>query len=161
MSDSGFTSMAAGQNCFYGGDFDFRSAVSSDRNTRVSESWVFDDVEWSGGEISRIRAHFVTDRDTGVPVAGDVAIYRGMAEGIWGERVVDIRDATDGLSWLLTGRQHVGRDEYELRFNVRFDLPPGSYHVGVRPVAASSVATGSAGGTNWPFDRLVVSSSDG
>ncbi len=136
------TSMAAGQNCFYGGDFDFRSAVSSDRNTRVSESWVFDDVEWSGGEVSRIRAHFVTDRDTGVPVAGDVAIYRGMAEGIWGERVVDIRDATDGLSWLLTGRQHVGRDEYELRFNVRFDLPPGSYHVGVRPV-------GTGTGQNW------------
>ncbi len=135
-------SIVSGQVCFYGGDFDFRSALSSDRNTRVSESWVFDDVEWGGGTVTQIRAHFFTDRDTGVPVAGDVAVYQGMREGVWGQEIVNIRDATEGLTWTRTGRQSRARDEYELRFQVRFELPPGSYHVGVRPV-------GTGAGQNW------------
>jgi len=123
-----------GPICFYGGDLDFRAAVSSDRNTAITDSWTFDDVDWTGGIVTEVWGHFVSNRDTGVPVAGDVAVYQGMAEGIWGQQVIEIWDVTDGLMWTPTGNVFGARDEYKLRFNVRFYLPPGSYHVGVRPV---------------------------
>jgi len=126
--------LPAGPVCFYGGDFDGRSAPSCERNTTVSESWIFDDFTWPGGAVTEVWGHFILFGNAGAPVAGDVAIFRGMAEGSWGAEVYLQSDITDGLRWTATGRQHGGFPEYELRITVQFNLAPGTYHIGVRPV---------------------------
>ncbi len=130
-----------GQECFYGGDFDGRSALSSDRNTLVPESWTFDDVHWSGGVVGVIWGNFASHRNTGRPVAGDIAIFEGMVEGHWGSEVIQIWGIMD-FTWKPTWRNHIGHEEFELRLNVAFQLPSGHYHVGVRPVGTGS-------GQNW------------
>jgi len=122
-----------GPTCFFGGDFDFRSALSCNRNTLVDESWTFDDVDWPGGRVVAVWGNFLAHEDTGIPVAADVAIFRGMGEQEWGEEILQTWDITD-VTWKRTGRQGFNRFEYELRVNVNFDLPAGTYHFSVRPV---------------------------
>jgi len=129
----------ASEYCFYGGDFDFRAAVASSRNTLIEEAWIFDDLEWPGGMVGVVWANFLVREMT--PVAGDVAVFQGMREGEWGAEIVQVWDITD-FTWQRTGRSAFNRDEFELRLNVAFELPPGHYHIGVRPV-------GTGAGENW------------
>ncbi len=125
--------LPAGPMCFYGGDLDFRSALSSNRNTIVEESWTFDDVDWPGGVVTEVWGNFLSDNNTGRPVAGDIAVFEGMGEGVWGSEIVQIWDIVD-FTWERTGRIAFNRFEDELRLRVNFALPPGAYHVGVRLV---------------------------
>lgn len=121
------------ETCFYGGNLDGRAALNSQRNTTTPDSWIFDDVEWPGGAVSVVWGHFA-NRDL-LPVAADVTVYEGLGEGVWGTRIVEILDITD-LTWEATGRKGPGGPEYELRLNTVFPLPPGSYHIGLRPVGS-------------------------
>lgn len=130
-------SYASGQQCFYGGNLDNRSALSSERNTFVTASWTFDDVDWPGGSVAGVWGNFASQRSAGTPVACDVAIFRGMSEGQWGEAVAQISDITT-FTWTPTGQSHNGHDIFELRLDVSVQLPVGSFHVGVRPVGTGA-----------------------
>ncbi len=133
----GVASVASGQQCFYAGDIDDRSALSSERNTFVTASWTFDDVEWAGGIVTVLWGNFASHRSAGRPVAADVAIFRGMSEGQWGEEVARVSGVTR-FTWTATGQSHNGHDVFELRLDVSIQLPVGSFHVGVRPVGTGT-----------------------
>lgn len=122
-------SVAGAQICFYGGDNDFRNAMPSERNTRIDAAWTFDDFDWPGGVVRSVRGMYLAEFWP-APVAGDIAIHRGMGEGEWGERLIQIRDITE-LEWTLIDSFFY---IYELELNVSFYLGPGTYHIGVRPV---------------------------
>jgi len=122
-------SVADAQICFYGGDRDFRNGMPSERNTRIAAAWTFDDFDWPGGVVRQVWSLY-----RGVfrpyPVAGDIAIFDGMSEGEWGRPVVEILDITE-LEWTPIDPWF---PEFKLELRVSFYLPPGTYHIGVRPV---------------------------
>lgn len=118
--------------CWYNGDLDYRNGLASDRNTLVPASWTFDDVDWEGGVVTGFRGQFITNWDTPV-VAADIIVYHGMGEGEFGTLVAEVSDVTDFtfevFGWF--------GNEYLLEANLggrAFDLPPDTYHVGIRVV---------------------------
>lgn len=125
--------------CWYNGDLDFRAALSSERNTAVSDSWTFDDFDWPGGMVTGFRAHFLPDR--GTPFAAcDIIVYSGLSEGTFGTLMAEVSDVRD-FTLTPTGNNFVGRDEYRLDAALggsAFRLAPGTYHVGIRLVGVGS-----------------------
>lgn len=118
--------------CWYNGDLDYRNGLASDRNTLVPASWTFDDVNWEGGVVTGFRGQFITNRDTLV-VAADIIVYRGVGEGEFGTLIAEVSDVMDFtfevFGWF--------GNEYLLQAYLgdrAFDLPPDTYHVGIRVV---------------------------
>lgn len=117
--------------CFFGGEFDARNGMTSERNTAVTESWTFDDFDWSGGVVSAAASDFL---DTGIrtPVGGDLIVYQGMSEGQFGTlmgRATECAVNVIPIEWVW--------NQFRLELDLgeqAFYLPPGRYHVGIRPV---------------------------
>lgn len=128
--------------CWYNGDLDFRAAFTSERNTVVSDSWTFDDVNWEGGTVTGFRANFIINPGM-VITAADLIVFRGLGEGTFGTLIADRPHITD-YTLTPTGNHIFGRDEYLLVADLdasAFHLDPGEYHVGIRCVGAGSGQT--------------------
>jgi len=136
--------------CFYGGDFDTRNGVSSERNTLVAESWTFDDVDWAGGSVSTGWFNYL-DTGVGTPTGADVIFYSGMGEGTFGTMVGSAVDAA--VTTAPTGNSGFGFPEIKASWTLggqAFSAPAGTYQVGMRVVgtgAGQSFIT-TASGTN-------------
>lgn len=125
--------------CWYNGDLDFRNGFTSERNTAVSDSWTFDNVTWTGGTVTGFRGNFIPNPGTTFR-ACDVIVYSGMSEGNFGTQIAAVSDVTT-YTFTLTGNNAFGRDEYLLVATLggaSFNLPAGSYHVGIRMVGNGS-----------------------
>ncbi|MCL4196603.1 MAG: hypothetical protein KJZ69_03850 [Phycisphaerales bacterium] len=125
--------------CWYNGDLDFRNGFTSERNTAVSDSWTFDDVDFPGGDVSGFVGNFIVNPGTTFG-ACDIVVYSGMSEGNFGTQMAAVNDVTD-YTFTLTGNNAFGRDEYRLEANLggsAFNLPAGSYHVGIRMVGTGA-----------------------
>ena len=135
--------------CFYGGDFDTRNGLSSERNTAVAESWTFDDVTWAGGSVTTGWFNYL-DRTMGTPTGADVIFYSGMSEGNFGTVVGSVTDIA--VTTAPTGGSGFGLLEYKASWTIAGGLaiPAGTYHVGMRAVGTgvgqSFIST--ASGTN-------------
>lgn len=121
--------MARAQPCFYGGDMDFRNGMPAWRSPGATSGWTFDDFDWPGGVVRQVSGIIHTGFRL-YPVAADVVIFEGMSEGEWGREVVRVNDIRD-FDWIWLNGWH---PEFQLVAHVAFNLPPGRYHVGVRPV---------------------------
>lgn len=125
--------------CWYNGDIDYRNGFTSERNTMVHESWTYDDVKWNGAKVTGAFGHFLVNPGTPI-VGGDVIVYRGMREGVFGQLVREIHDIRD-FRLIPTGNRAFGRDEFRFELTLgesSFNLAPGDYHVGVRCVGAGT-----------------------
>jgi len=136
--------------CFYGGDFDTRNGLSSERNTLVAESWTFDDVTWAGGSVSTGWHNFL-DTGVGTPTGVDVIFYSGMGEGTFGTVVGSATDAA--VTVAPTGNSGFGFPEIKASWTLggqAFNAPAGTYHVGMRIVGtgAGQSFISTASGTN-------------
>lgn len=154
-SNSGKTVIAdGGANsatvCFYGGDFDTRNGLSSERGTAVSDSWTFDDVTWAGGTVSTGWFNYL-DRTMGTPTGADVIFYSGMAEGSFGTLVGQAMSAP--VTTAPTGNSGFGLPEIKASWTLggqAFNVPAGTYHVGMRAVGTGvgQCFISTASGTN-------------
>ncbi len=136
--------------CFYGGDFDTRNGLTSDRGTAVADSWTFDDFTWAGGTISSGFSKYL-DTGIGAPVGADLAVYSGLGEGTFGTLMGQAVSAS-AVS-VATGGSGFGYPEMKMTVTLggqAFALAAGTYHVGIRPVGSGVGQTWvvTASGTN-------------
>lgn len=125
--------MGSAQTLHYGGDPDGRNALSSERETQVSDSVVFDDFQvGAGGWLVRgFFGHFYTNVET--PAAIDWEVRRGVSQGNGGTLVAAGRGNADG--WEATGRNGFGLAEVRAETSVPlFNLSEGSYWLGLSVV---------------------------
>lgn len=123
-------------DCWFNGTTDFRAGFTSERNTAVAESWTFDDVQWTGGQVTGFRANFITNLGTQHFSAVDLIIYQGLGEGAFGTLIADRPDITN-YTLTPTGNKN------ELLMvaylgGQAFSLESGNYHVGIRMVGVGS-----------------------
>jgi len=142
--------------CWFNGTLDFRNGFSSERNTLVSDSWTFDDVDFPGGAVTGFTGNALPN--IGTTFSGcDIIVYSGMSEGNFGTLMGGVNDVTD-YTLTLTGNNAFGRDEYLLEANLggsAFNLAAGTYHVGIRMVGQGNgqcfwVTTSGAGAIGTP-----------
>lgn len=136
--------------CFYGGDFDTRNGLSSERGTLVSDSWTFDDIDWAGGTVATGWFNFL-DTGIGTPSGADVIFYSGMSEGNFGSVVGSATDAA--VTTAPTGGSGFGYPEIKASWDLAgqaFSAAAGTYHVGMRIVGtgAGQCFISTASGTN-------------
>ena len=126
------TSAASAQ--FYGGDFNGVNGLSSEKNTIVSDAYVFDNFNWGGGPVATVFGRFLSDVD---PISGgEWEIRSGISEGNGGTLVLS---GTTVISWTITGPGGFGFPERTLVMDGgNANLPAGSYWVGVRPIGNGS-----------------------
>lgn len=122
---------APGFMCYFGGEYDYRQAFTSERNTLVSESWTFDDLDWPGGTVTVAVMQFY-DTGMGTPAGGDVIVYQGLGEGEFGRLIARATDVARlevrPIGWESWVEMTLTLDDQS------FSLPGGRYHLGIRPV---------------------------
>lgn len=118
--------------CWYNGEMDYRNGFPSDRNTAVTASWTFDDVDWEGGMVTGFLGQFITNASTTV-VAADIVVYRGMAEGEFGALMSEVSHVVDFTLTRIGWLNNTFLLEASLG-GAAFNLPPDTYHVGIRLV---------------------------
>jgi len=142
--------------CWFNGTIDFRGGLTSERNTAVSDSWTFDDVDFPGGSVTGFRANFIPNLGTQFS-ACDIIVYSGLGEGTFGTLMGGVADVTN-YTLTPTGNNAFGRDEFLLVADLggsAFNLAAGTYHVGIRLVGVGSgqafvVVTSGSGAIGTP-----------
>ncbi len=127
-----------GEFSFYGGDLDHRALFTSERNTSVADSWTFDDFDWIGGFVGGVFSNYL-DAGIGTPTGADVVFYACLGEGEFGTCMGQFND----LPVVVTPTGRIGFGYFEFRMDVELSpllisLPPGTYHVGIRPVGTGA-----------------------
>lgn len=125
------TANAGNITAFYGGDLDGRNGLADEFNTVVSDAYVFDDFRWNGGTVCQLFGNYLSDL---TQVAGfQYEIRSGLGLGNGGTLVAS-GDTNGARTWAPTGRTAFGFREYNLNADVPdFNLPAGTYHLGIRP----------------------------
>jgi hypothetical protein len=133
---------------FYGGDFDGENGLSSEKNTIVSDSYVFDNFNWGGGNVATVFGNFLQTGLSGGVAGGEFEIRSGVSQGNGG---VLVHSGSAVMSWVKKGPGGFGLEEWTLTLDGgNFALAAGTYWVGVRPV-----------GFNNGSERAFVSSTSG
>jgi hypothetical protein len=121
---------------FYGGDFDGRNGLSSERNTDVADAMTFENfrVDEGGWRVQSVFGHFLSD--IAAPANLEWEIRRGVSTHNAGTVVVAGQNTL--ALWDATGREGFGYLEFRAEAEVDFELEGGDYWLGIAVIGEGS-----------------------
>lgn len=154
---AGAVPMAAGaQTLSYNGEFDGVNAVNSSRGTALGNAMMFDNLVISGSfaAITGFFGEFLTNTTW---TTADYEIRTGVSAGNAGTLLFSGTGVS--ATQTATGRSAFGLTEYRVSIAEGLLLAPGTYWLGIAPVASGSVfidlsTTSGANGVNATLDKV-------
>jgi len=135
-------SNARSEVLFYGGDL-IGEVVLENTDHPGLNSAIFDDfVVPEGGWKLEALVAYTAGYELALPETAEWEIRRNMSVGQGGKLIAS--DKTSDFTWTATGRKGATVEEYILRVDIsdkQIVLPPGTYHMMLRPVMSLSELT--------------------